>query len=1789
MAQKQFNRFGLRRDLNLSDLPSATAALNNILSNPTMIGSEESFTTEDLAPLERIYITNITASTFNSLDGVTVAFTIVDNGVIDNSSNPKVYRPLIKIKNRLDAAYFSTGEPFFFGGDGPNAKYYDDANIVRDADSYSAATDAAGNYEIGDIVRYNNRLWRRIKVTAVGVPGAVDEWIDLGPYTDLFFDDEVDSDGNVTTIEDNFWERGQFTYSEKLQASFLSLFGGTNWQGFYKPTISGTTRFLINTTGSTIFKFQEPSAQSFQAVRYGSPSNTVLNYFNAAVPINEGSTKYKDNQIDEILNIHNDPTRQLVQVELEKEMNLNHGDLVFLDVLEGQVPAQRYRVLSPWDYSEQEEIPTFFIEVTEEFNKLNLDSSTLPSANSGFTWLLNDGTFSYNANPTIEGLKAVIRYTPYDRKPLKTYLNSYRHRIDIDLDAGNTIVNATQFTVTDEVYENIMINDFIYDYRLGSTDTVQGARRYTVTNCQRSGGVNTITVELDTNYEFDDTYNNDKQYYYRIEGGTLVANYSSDTPSAVPGNPAGTPFAVFEKVVNDGSNTVVSWSRYTSVGGAAVQTGVVAISSVGDTFTGITDGSYYEFTLSNDMELGFEFQAGRGGNSGNGAPGGSGVNIRGTMNLETGQTYTLVVGRNGSVGGTSNPPALGGNGGSSGTGRSGGGFTGLFAGTHSDISQTTAIVIAAGGGGSTVLGINEGGDGGEPDGEDGAGVNAGTGASGDEAGTQLDTTNPPGPLQGGSAVAAVNPGSGGGGGFYGGGAGNSTSAGTNPSAGGGGSSFINSAVVSSYSIQAEDELDNTEIETTYTSGDLNRSLSSLNSYNKLIHTARIGEITTRTRYIEIEQYLDRYVDYAFDWTFFMKDEDVDPTSTNKAWILRRRTETSGDYNLVSYKNLYEKDYEFYQIGDFKTFLDNSVLSGGTSREDGVDQRAFGKPQLISAGDQYNTLFSLLPIKSIYTPQESWGAVTLARTGNIDPDSRLLALNNGTDVEVGNYIVEDSAGGHVGSSTIPVGTRIVDVLGETASVVLNKEANIATNTSYNITVFDHRGFVTTAEHTQTSPTGQSLPLTDQINQTTAYTVLTVPEEKIDEIDLGHVIVFKNANQTTYCRATRFEKIADNELAIEFDDQMPYPAGGADGGLCAIYRDRGIDIIKPLESFCTNTACAQNNYDATTDKVKTKYILINANMAGVADAGIDIRWNETSTTQGGGQNGYRGNTGDPEDPYRKLLDRTGSKDRTTITSSEFANNYQDSVAYWCDGAAGLRDDWNMADLQGGTTAPHVVNHVQNTFIGCKKFGGNQIFANLNGTKLKAKLVEDGFVNFANNYTVPMVAIGSMEGFIRVSGNVWGDTTSTSLNIKYYMVVRLADSISSWNDLEDDFLADGQTKRCKFINLQEYESSLFDLRKVYMSRHQNFSLARANKYGNNVQGPNSNGEISNINGLTTLFNSWLNDSTYNNFLNNGGSNVGYYVDRMVRITSDIVLSPTTNSGITLTGNAASAAANDLEMFYSTSWRSFARNNSNNTAVEYVLPAGSFIKTFSTTGKFLWYPTFDAVSNWEPLYSYPGITPAQGTAQGIPNTLLDQGTKTYTDSNGNSVTINTPQKAINLFPSDNITISPAESPNTWSENPSRYRYMHYRNSFYEILPVDREIDQDIWKGLRILHENADNSASGADGALSPFILNSTNKLSVYTFANTIIESKELCCPPLDTSPPFDSSEIGLSTTILNPDFHVDGLVNVRSLSATHPEDKIHGIPGNVNNTQLPVDQKLEIVFGGVKYDLLIGNSKTF
>ena len=276
MALKAFQREGLRRDKNLADLPSPRTALNNILATPSMLITAESFTVDELAPIEIIYITNITASTFATVDGVTLEFTIIDTTVnppeVKQESNPLPFKPLIKIKNRLDTAYFSTGEPFFFGGDGPDATYYDANNIVRDPEGLTFDL----TYEDIRIIKSGNNLYRTSDgavrsasqgaLTHLASSGAVDGFTFVGYYKE--YEPYLNPTLNALTLEDdtvrdNFWEQGQFVYGNKVQASFISLFGGVNWQGMFKSTQPGYARFFLRTSGSTVFKFQHPDYPSY--------------------------------------------------------------------------------------------------------------------------------------------------------------------------------------------------------------------------------------------------------------------------------------------------------------------------------------------------------------------------------------------------------------------------------------------------------------------------------------------------------------------------------------------------------------------------------------------------------------------------------------------------------------------------------------------------------------------------------------------------------------------------------------------------------------------------------------------------------------------------------------------------------------------------------------------------------------------------------------------------------------------------------------------------------------------------------------------------------------------------------------------------------------------------------------------------------------------------------------------------------------------------------------------------------------------------------------------------------------------------------------------------------------------------------------------------------------------------------------------------------------------------------------------------------------------------------------
>lgn len=219
MASKVFNKFGAKRSQNLADLPDKKGALNNILDR--LASGSEIFTWEDLEIIRNISVSDITTQTIEKAADVTVKLTV------DGLTLP--YNPLITLENRLDKAYFTTAQPFFLGGDGLTASYYDVDAITR-----TTSGDLSSNF-----IRFeSNKLIR----------------------------------------QDNFWERGNFVYDTKISPEFISGYGAVVWEGYYKPSIDGVHKLSISTTG--FLKVEFDTKQESRDFSYDEATET-FNYNNS--------------------------------------------------------------------------------------------------------------------------------------------------------------------------------------------------------------------------------------------------------------------------------------------------------------------------------------------------------------------------------------------------------------------------------------------------------------------------------------------------------------------------------------------------------------------------------------------------------------------------------------------------------------------------------------------------------------------------------------------------------------------------------------------------------------------------------------------------------------------------------------------------------------------------------------------------------------------------------------------------------------------------------------------------------------------------------------------------------------------------------------------------------------------------------------------------------------------------------------------------------------------------------------------------------------------------------------------------------------------------------------------------------------------------------------------------------------------------------------------------------------------------------------------------------------------
>jgi len=1446
MAVKLFNRIGLRRDFNLSDLLSPETALGNILATDSMSGGEV-FSVRDLDPIKDIYVTDITADTFNTLDGIAVEFTqtTIDPTtglpLIDEDTNPDIYLPLIKIKNRLDTAYFTTGEPFFYGGDGPNAIYYDSENIIITPDLLVLNR----VYEYGDVIRTSqNRVYRAVLTDATTAnnlthtSGIVNGFQYLQDYAfsngDLILNGVFDSvTGEELTESDNFWERGQFVYGNKVRDTFLSLFGGVNWKGFFKAVTSGRTRFYLRTTGSTVFKFQDPNTPSSTGLSYGRiPSATITSLTTYRNSLAIGSTART--WVDTLLGILQDTSRTFIEVTLDDAINIATDDIAYIEAKKGPLVSKQYKMFTRYVTGEPNSVNQFFVEVTKDFNLKNVDITTVPEVTS------NNAYFGF------------FRFYAWDRRDQKTYINSIHHKLT--LNSAEFAIQGNTITFADTAlgrfyYNHIMLNDYIYDYRRRSADADFGVRRFNVVGLDDSTRQVTCSITQDYNEN--------------------VTNYTTV----------------------DGSGNNDQQARHTP----------------------------------------FSFE---------------------------------------------------------------GGTTG------------------------------------------------------------------------------------------------------------------------------------TAITTTYQTGNLSDAIDATTPTNNLFFVGRYAEQTPRTKFITIEQFLPAYEEYAFDWTYYTRDDDVPNAGQvqEKAWVLWMASETSG-YGPLNYKYLYDINYKFFQIGDFKVFLDNSVPYGGTSRESGIDQRAFGGEQLLSAGDQYNLFYSTLPVQSTYVPPVKYNDSVYQLTGTFVNNSRLVSLNTAVNAEIGSYITLRDGRNLYEDYFFSTGTRITEQLSSGVGgndVVLSKNT-LQSGSSINVLVYNHRGLVTPLfvpykgdgdtdstflGFNDTLPTNTCIfPFgTYSVNgaavtfnsgdATTTVSGITFTSTAngasisgpgigqvfkyrgdVSEVQLGMVFVSSQdpSDQTEYRRVLNLVPSGTTDKG-EVWLNRPYTTIGGDL-LGAVYYDRGIDITKPLETYCNNTNCAQNSYktvtvtDANTGEsalvtnINTRYVALHySNPSGTAQD-LDDLWTETLQT------GWYRNT------------------QTTGSSS---------AAWWVDD--------NLTAVAPNVAFSQSANPT-------RRFKDNVVSIRLvsNTSDTAVYLEQLGFNNLKNQ-TTSYIPFGTIEGALRIIGDgILGTTTNST---KYYLIVKLFDEVYVNTDTTTD---ENGNVLDKVLNWTEVASSSLTI---------------------------SNYEISSDASQTVTQNAGLGDYTELNFRYNDYVTNNTRADTFSQITGTYTLTATQAETI----------------FHN--WRSIPVNGNGPNRI---LTSGQYVRYHEVNGtrKLMWFKSFAGAA-----FVSDGNTNTGGIT---PYNLL---TNTQKTNSGN-------QRIANL-----INLQPSYRDFRITGSTPTYDYIQYRNKTYELVRANSVIEERL-PFIRMFHPNT--TRTGA----TQYLQNTTNQRSVYTFAqgsailsgSAVTFNKELCCPPLDTSPPFDSSPLGLATTVNEPDMTMGGKLNVRSIRATHPVLNIQSL-GTTALGNLPVDKKLRVNFGGTFYDMLIGSS---
>ena len=194
MAQKIYKRIGIQRDGNLGDLSDKTSSLNNLLD--TLVDDTTStFISDDLDPIRNIFSYGLSSGGYRSIIGSKAQFT--NSSGVNND-----FLPRITYQNRLDKFKIFSGTPRINGGNGLTAKYYN-----------------------------SNQVINPIPITGTVFTG-------------------------TPIATNNFWEAGNFNYSQKITPESVDTNGGVEWSGYFIPTTTGSHTFSANTTALMSFEFE---------------------------------------------------------------------------------------------------------------------------------------------------------------------------------------------------------------------------------------------------------------------------------------------------------------------------------------------------------------------------------------------------------------------------------------------------------------------------------------------------------------------------------------------------------------------------------------------------------------------------------------------------------------------------------------------------------------------------------------------------------------------------------------------------------------------------------------------------------------------------------------------------------------------------------------------------------------------------------------------------------------------------------------------------------------------------------------------------------------------------------------------------------------------------------------------------------------------------------------------------------------------------------------------------------------------------------------------------------------------------------------------------------------------------------------------------------------------------------------------------------------------------------------------------------------------------------------------